>query len=329
MPIRVGFLGTGAWSHTHLYHVQQQPDVVVTACYGTNTEKTRLFQQAAGETCRIHATYSSMFDAVDALYVVVPPFAHTGQIEEAIQAGIHVFTEKPLARTLAQARNIVNVALAHPNVRTQLGYMLRFSRPVEVLGDFVFRRGRPVLFAGRYFANALHAHWWRDHARSGGQLLEQTIHLIDLACYLFGEPVEVFCQRDNLAHREVENYTTDDVSVVVVRFESGALASFSTTNAAVPERWDMEYEVVFERLTMRSTSLDSARCWVSEPNAREEFVVDPGAGPYRVETEDFFASIRENRPTRCPVSEGLRALRVIEAAEESAKHNAPVAIARA
>lgn len=326
MTIRVGFLGTGAWSYTHLYWVQQQPDAVVTACYGTNAEKTRRFQQAAGETCRLFASYEEMFPEIDALYVVVPPFAHTGQIEEAIRAGIHVFTEKPLARKLADAQKTVAVAAAHPNVQTQLGYMLRFSRPVEVVGDFVYRRGKPILFTGRYFSNSLHAHWWRDHARSGGQLLEQTIHLIDLACFLFGDPVEVFCSRDNLAHRETEGYTTDDVSAVVIRFANGALGTFSSTNAAIPERWDMEYEVVFERFTMRSTTLDSARCWVTDPNAPEEFSVEPGRGPYRVETEDFFDAIRRRRPTRCPLSEGLVALRVIEAAEESARRRLPVAV---
>jgi predicted dehydrogenase len=137
----------------------------------------------------------------------------------------------------------------------------------------------------------------------------------------------VFYRRDNIVHCDVEKYTTDDVSALFVRFASGAMATFSSTNAAVAERWDMEYEVVFERFTMRCASLDSARCWVTDPDAPDEFIVEPGAGPYRVETEDFLAAIRENRPTRCPVSEGLTALRVIEAAEESAKRGVPVELA--
>ena len=318
MAIRVGFLGTGAWSRVHLYWVQQHPETVVTACYGSNPEKTASFAREAGEDCAIYPTYQEMFPHVDAVYLAIPPFAHTTQIREALDAGLHVFTEKPLARTLENARATVAVAEAHPELRTQIGYMLRFSQPVEVLGDFVFRRGKPILFVGRYFCNDLHAHWWRDHAKSGGQLLEQVIHLIDLACFLFGEPKEVVYMAENLAHRDVEGYTTNDVSVLTVRFDSGALATFAATNQAVPGRWEMAYRVVFEHLTAASASLDAGEFWVTEPGAEETFTVAEGPDPYRAETEDFIGAILEGRPTRCPFSEGLVALRVIDAAERSA-----------
>jgi predicted dehydrogenase len=331
MTLRVGFLGTGAWSRAHLYRVQQHADVVVTACYGSNPDKTRAFQQAAGADCIVYPTYADMFPHVDALYVVLPPFAHTGQVGEAIAAGVHVFAEKPLARTLEQAQRYAEIADAHPDVRTQIGYMLRFGLPAKVMGDFALRRGRPILFLGRYFCNSLHAHWWRDHARSGGQLLEQVIHLIDLACLLLGDPREVSLQRENIAHRHVEGYTTDDVSVLTVRFASGAIGVFAATNCAVPETWEMEYRVVFERMTVASNTVDSARFWVYEPDFSEEFVADVAQSDraqeaYAEETADFLGAIREGRPTRCPIREGLTALRVIEAAETSVERRGPVVV---
>lgn len=319
MTLRVGFLGTGGWSHAHLYRVRQQPDVVVAACYGSNPDKTRAFKESAGESCIVYADYHEMFPQIDALYVVIPPFAHTGQIREAIEAGIHVFTEKPLARTLAEAEKTAAVADAHPEIRTQMGYMLRFTRAADIMGDFALRRGAPLLFTGRYFCNDLHAHWWRDHAKSGGQLLEQVIHLIDLSCHLFGTATRASYVRENIAHRDVEGYTTNDVSVLTAQFESGALATFAATNQAIPGRWDMGYHVVFERLTAAADSLDAARFWVTDPQAQEEFALENTGDPYMAETADFLAAIREGRPARCPISEGLKALRVIEAAERAAK----------
>jgi len=317
MPFRVGFLGTGAWSRAHLYRVQQVADVAVTCCFGSNPAKTRDFQSAAGDGCRIVPTYTDLFAEADAIYVTIPPFAHDRQIADAIETGVHVFTEKPLARTVEQARVSVSAAQVHPDVRTQLGYMLRFTRTSQVLSDFVFRRGQPILFTGTYFCRDLHAHWWRNHDLSGGQLLEQMIHLVDLSCLLSGEPLQALLAAGNLAHRDVDGYTSPDVTSLIVRFESGALASLSATNCAVPGRWDMQYQIVFEHLTVRVDSDQRARFWVTETDGAESFTVEEPHDPYAAETEDFIASIREGRPARCPIEQGLVALRVIEAAERS------------
>ncbi|MDA1190688.1 MAG: Gfo/Idh/MocA family oxidoreductase [Candidatus Poribacteria bacterium] len=317
MPLRVGFLGTGAWSRGHLYQVQQQPDTVVTACFGTNPTKTASFKDEAGDSCVVYENYREMLRHIDALYVVIPPFAHETQIRDAIEAGVHVFTEKPIARTLEDAKRTAEVAEARTDVKTQIGYMLRFTQAANVIGDFVHRRGTPILMTGRYFCNDLHAHWWRDHDKSGGQLLEQVIHLIDFAGSYFGEPTEVYCVADNLAHRAVEGYTTDDVSVLTARFDSGAVATFAATNQAVPNRWEMAYHLVFENLTVESDDLHAARFRVTEPGAEESFDLNNSPTPYEAETVDFLSAIRENRPTRCPVQEGVKALRIIDAAERS------------
>jgi len=324
--LRVGMLGTGAWSRLHLYNLQRQPHVEVCACYGSNPQKTQTFQQQAGEGCVIYPRYQDMFPHIDAMYVVIPPFAHDMEIIEAAEAGIHVFTEKPIARTLEQSRRIVEQVNRYPAVKTQIGFMLRFSRVVEVVQDFVFRRGRPVLFIGRYFSNDLHAHWWRDIEKSGGQLLEQVIHLVDIACHFCGEPERVYFDRANLCHQAVPNYTAGDVSALTIRFENGALAVIGATNQAVPGKWECDFRMVFENLTVAYWEPSRGEFWVTEPGQSEFFQVNEGPDPYLRETEDFLDAIRNEHPPRVPLSEGLKSMRIIDAAEQSLKRGEPVGI---
>src|ERR1043166_4439779 len=66
--------------------------------------------------------------------------------------------------------------------------------------------GAPGLMLGKYFCNSLHSPWWRDKAKSGGQIVEQIIHTFDIIRYLLGEPESVFARTANLFHKEVPDY---------------------------------------------------------------------------------------------------------------------------
>src|SRR5262249_17386232 len=149
-----------------------------------------------------------------------------------------VFIEKPIALDLDTARRMVE-STAAAGVKTQVGFMSRFGHAVERVKGMLDRgeagAAGPVL--GEYYCDSLHASWWRERAKSGGQIVEQIIHTYDVVRYFLGDPEIVYAATDNLFHREVENYTSEDVSAAVVRFRSGAIAAIAGSNGAIPGRW--------------------------------------------------------------------------------------------
>ena len=71
--------------------------------------------------------------------------------------------------------------------------------------------------------------WWRRMDTSGGQAVEQTTHIFDLARYFGGEVKEVYAAHaQRFLHREVEDFTVDDVGTVTLKFVSGAIANISS-----------------------------------------------------------------------------------------------------
>jgi predicted dehydrogenase len=181
-----------------------------------------------------------------------------------------------------------------------------------------------VLFSGRYYCNALHAPWWRDKQKSGGQVVEQVIHTYDLCRYLLGRPSKVYCRQSNLLHQEVEGYTVEDVSATVIEFENGALASIVGTNTAIPMKWLSAWDLVAERRTVYFTDGNHAVMHLTDRPDPTQMTVASEKDGYRAETLDLLHCIETDGETRCPMSEGAETLRLVLAADRSARRGAPI-----
>ncbi|MGH2520903.1 MAG: Gfo/Idh/MocA family oxidoreductase [Anaerolineales bacterium] len=173
--------------------------------------------------------------------------------------------------------------------------------------------------SARYFCNALHAPWWRSREKSGGQFVEQIIHMVDLQRYLLGEAVSVFSRQENLFHRDLPDYTVEDVSVTVLSYRDGALGVIYATNGAIPNRWINDYRVVTQKLTAE---------FANSNNATFHFTAIPGNPPkviaslrniYLSELTDLLDAIRTGRETRTPLREGALSLDLALAARRSAE----------
>ena len=119
------------------------------------------------------------------------------------------------------------------------GFMYRFGAAVQ-RWDAAARAGeagRVGLFTGQFHCNALHADWWRERAKSGGQMVEQLIHIVDLARHQLGEPQSVYARTANFFHRDVAGYDSDDVSAIVLGYADGRVGVLNATNGAVPGQW--------------------------------------------------------------------------------------------
>ncbi|HEY0637827.1 MAG TPA: Gfo/Idh/MocA family oxidoreductase, partial [Pseudonocardiaceae bacterium] len=247
------------------------------------------------------------------LVVALPPFAHEGQVEAAAAAGVHLLVEKPPALTQDRADAMVAAAAAS-GVVAACGFMYRF-------GDALARwdaadTGRAGLFAGHFHCNSAHAPWWRSRALSGGQVVEQLVHLVDLARHHLGEPRRVYARAATFFHGGEPGYDADDVSALVLGYDDGRVGVLNATNGAVPGVWDKRWEVVAERMTGHFTGWNTATLTAVPSGAVER--VDGTTDVVAAQLADVVAAIRAGRPPRVPLADGAATLRVVMAAARSA-----------
>lgn len=221
-------IGCGGIGSYHLGHFLGFTDIVELAGFcDLIPEKAEAFVKRAG--CgKAYTDYKEMYDEIkpDMVFICVPPYCH-GEIEfETIRRGIHFFVEKPLALDLSLARKIRDAA-AEKNLITASGFQCRYSNLVEP--NMAFCKNNEVIFIDcTRIGGVPEIPWWKDKELSGGQAVEQTIHQFDIVRYVFGEPEEVcsFATRGYIT--EIPGYNTDDCSVSIVKFKSGAIGTFST-----------------------------------------------------------------------------------------------------
>ncbi|MDW8107633.1 MAG: Gfo/Idh/MocA family oxidoreductase [Armatimonadota bacterium] len=321
MAIRIGFVGTGGIAQVHFDALSQIDAAQLVAFCDVESERAQRAAERFGG--RAYTDWRVMLDreALDALYICVPPYAHDGVEEAAAERGIHLFVEKPVARTVEQAKRI-EAAIQKAGILSMVGYHFRYYGAIERAKERL--QGLPVLMVkGAWDGGMPGVAWWRKHELSGGQLVEQTTHIFDLARYLVGEITEVFTY--SLNRPDLLHYPDGDVNVsdvVCLRFENGAVGVITNTNGL-----HAPGEVGLKVYTPeRIIEVSWGRMVEVEPNRKEEFFSRDN--PYVRESQAFLEAIRTgNRDLiRADYSEGVKTLAVTLAADESGRTGKPIRV---
>ncbi len=320
--LSVGILGAGYMGRLHAGKLSAVRGVEVAAVCSAFQEETEALASSLPGRPATYLDFEQMLRrrGLDALYICLPPHAHAGQFEAAVEKGIHVFIEKPIALGLEKGRSMVRAA-RKSGVVTQVGYQMRFGRAVEQLKKSVDSgsAGRPTLFDGRYECRMGEGHpWWTHKDRSGGQVLEQIIHLYDLALYLLGQPQRVTGFAENLCHTETPGYTIEDTSAAAIRFRSGALANISGSNCAVPMQWSNPFTVVCENVTAYFTDANHADFVLTGHKEPRRASVSDDRDVYAAETAAFITRVRGRELPAPTIEDGLQGLQLVSAVLESA-----------
>jgi predicted dehydrogenase len=169
--------------------------------------------------------------ALTAVYVCTETAEHPALVEAAAARGLHVFCEKPLAKSLAEVERMV-AAVEAAGVINQVGLVLRYSPVFTVLKDLMSDAGLgPLLTAhlrdDQFFPIRGHygSQWRGDVERAGGgTLIEHSIHDVDLFRWLFGDISAVRCHtRYTTEHRGIE-----DVALVTFQHTGGHQTTLSS-----------------------------------------------------------------------------------------------------
>ncbi|MBI2192291.1 MAG: Gfo/Idh/MocA family oxidoreductase [Planctomycetes bacterium] len=223
MAVRIGFIGTGGIAGFHINNLSKIPDAKIAAVCDVVKEKADAAAAKLGATA--YPDFHEMLDREDlqAVYVCLPPFAH-GQPELAVLAkGLALFVEKPVAMDF-QTLKKVTAAVKRKKAITAVGYQDRYLDIIEKLKKFLEGR-RPGLILGYWMGGMPGVMWWRQRKLSGGQHVEQTTHIFDMARYLFGEVKRVSAVASTGLMAEVEKYDIEDCSAVNLEFHSGLVGT--------------------------------------------------------------------------------------------------------
>jgi len=323
-PLRTGILGCGGFANRHANNLITLPDEIELVAFSDHHEQnaSQFSEKYSNGKGAVFTDHRAMFEKakLDLVVICLPPFAHSDEVDLAAQHGVHMLIEKPIALSSEHAWQMVE-ATEKAGIKTQVGFMFRFGAGVERLRELINSGeiGPAGLLSARYFCNSLHAPWWRDRSKSGGQLVEQIIHMVDLMRYLMGEAVSVYSRQENLFHREVADYSVEDVSATVFGFQAGAIGVIYATNGAIPGKWINDYRLVSQKLTAEFSNANNALFhFTAETPVRTETVTGD-KNVHLAELQDLLTAIRTNGQTRTPMREGAKSLDMALAATQSAE----------
>jgi predicted dehydrogenase len=327
--IRTAILGCGGFAHRHAHSLQLLKDdfEMVAFCNRTIEKAAAFSEKYTNGKAPVFADHHHMFDQVplDAVVICLPPYAHSDEVEIAANHGIHVFIEKPIALTSEQGWRMVNAA-EKAGIITQVGFMFRFGEAIQHLKGMIDSgdAGPIGLMSARYFCNSLHTPWWRKRELSGGQLVEQVIHMVDLMRFLMGDAITAYSRQENIFHQDVDDYTVEDVSATIFGFPKGGVGVIYATNGAIPNRWINDYRVVSRNITVEFTDANHATFHHTTESNRQPEVIASDRDIYLSEMQDFRTAIHTGQAARVPLREGAKSLDLALAATRSAQTGSEV-----
>lgn len=316
-PLRAGVAGVGWWGGELVRGAGASGSVDVVSCYSP-TEANRI-RFATRHRLRAASSWDDLIgdDEIEAVFVATPHSTHLALVEEAIEAGKHVFVDKPLTLSVEEGLACVEAAeeaglvLQVGHNRRRQGATRHIRRLIEegVLGTVVMA---DTNMSGSTGLRGDSLNWRNDPGeRPLSGMTPYGVHLVDTLHYLIGPISAVTAMRGNV----LSETSLDDAAVLLLQFTGGAVGMLGTSTS-VPT-------------TNRIGVLGSAgTAWNYDDGARllVQGIDDKAPSPRPVEkidtvaeeVTDFAISVRTGRPPEVGGREGLAVVGVLEAAVESA-----------
>lgn len=225
---RIGFVGTGGVATRHAHVLSSFDDVALVAATDVDSSRAAAF---ASEFAMVTAdgVAGLLTHDLDAVYVCVPPFAHgpadTSPEVALAAAGVALFVEKPLAVDLDTAQAI-GEHLSRAGVLSRVGHHWRCAEPVARARELLAGR-TPRLISAAWWDKVPPVAWWPHKERSGGPVVEQAVHVLDLLRVLVGEVEQVHARS---AGPVPGGGDADAAVAALLSFTGGAVGTLSTAS---------------------------------------------------------------------------------------------------
>ncbi len=323
--LRAGILGAGYIARAHAAAYAACDGVDLVAIADPVGEKATMLAGLAGAQAYDDPTRLLELD-LDVVSICTPSSTHADIVIRALGAGLNVLCEKPIARTLADGRRIVDAA-AEANSLLMIAHVSRYE-PDHAIAHRIISGGGigTVRMLSQSIVSTAptwsEKGWLRDHDRSGGPLVDLAIHSFDYLAWVCGEPpVRVQALASDTAAGP------DTYVLVTLRYANGAIG-------LVEASWAHPSAHGFQVMTEVSGS--AGRLWwdydgisggrMATDDGKVVTFDALGNRGFVAEVTAFVGAIRAGGPSPVPATEGLLALRTALAAEESVQAARPVSL---
>jgi virulence factor len=238
--LRVGIIGLGSIAHiAHLPILSKHENVEITAVMSQTLSKAQTVASKFGAKQAVSSVNEMMATGIDCAFVLSPKQVHAESVIPLLKGGVDVFCEKPLAMTLRESEEMVNVA-EQVNKILMVGFNRRFA-PVYSKAKAAYGENVP---------HAVFAEKNRPETEYRATL-ENAIHMIDLMRWYCGECEEVE------AHSNFEDPFYESLATAQLRFKSGATGLLLASRSA--GQWGERMELYGHNQSVIVESPDSVR----------------------------------------------------------------------
>lgn len=320
--VKVGIIGAGYIAEVHAGVLARDERVQLAAVTDVLPEKA--VRLAGTHNATTVATPLEVLERCDAVFVTTPNTQHVSLAIAAIETGKHVFCEKPLATSVADAQRVYEKAKNSRGV-FQVGHNRRFAPVYATLKKMLSETHEPhSAHVKMNRGELLKPEWTGDPEITGGFLYETPIHMFDMMRFLFGEVESLHAIGSTHEYKE-----TDDFSILL-KFASGMHATLAT---AADASWLFPFERVevfchhatlvtreMENLTASSSLEGNFTVQSTQQLPREE------RWGYLQEDRAFIDAIINNSEPLVTAFDGLMSVKVANAVYESVKLGTAVII---
>lgn len=325
--IKCGIAGLGRMGQIHALNIANRIGGCQISAVCTHQPAGLDFASHQLNKPKIYDDYAEMVkdDNVDAVIIVTASDRHCQQVIQALQAGKHVFTEKPLGTDLASCQQVADCVSQHPELIFMVGFMRRYDPTYAYAMEKIKAGaiGTPYLIKATALDPAAAAAEFIKYTKhSAGIFLDLGIHDLDLMrWYLNSEITEIYAQGATFKYPQFHQLGDDETAIASLKFASGALGQMHIGRTG-QDGYHVETEIVGTEGTIRVSAVPAKN--------RAELLLDG-----RVETEclegfpqrfeqaylnemtAFISCIASGRQPEVSVNDGLQAVRAALAAKKA------------
>lgn len=354
--LRIAIIGAGLNGATHALMLREiaaaWPERVRLSAVADPLPVNRERFVALYGFARAYATAGELLAAsnVNVVFVCTPTKFHAEIVAAAAAAGAHVFCEKPLAMSSAEAESMLT-AVQRAGVQAQIGLVLRFSSIYTVMRDLLHdpAHGAPMAVVFRddqcFPIRGLHDTAWRGDRTltAGGTLIEHGVHDLDLLTWMFGPVRRVRAWEQNRAgHPGIEDYVAAELELAsglraqlvniwhdMAQRPSNRHLEIFCPRAYIASEHDMFGEIIVQRGDGAAEVMRSAEVlarFEALLGRREHTFRNYYALPYFLQDLAFIEALLEGRDPDPGLAVGIAAQRLAEAVYEAARTGSEVTV---